>query len=60
MLTTFDIDKFEAIVRAEGAERTLCSLVAKKVITMEQALEECGLTEKKFREKAELYGINIQ
>lgn len=59
VLTQFDVDKFEELITEEGAERTLCSLVAKKVITIEQALEECGLTEKQFRQDAEGFGIEL-
>lgn len=60
ILTEFDVDKFEALIMADGAKRTLCSLVAKKVITIEQALEECGLTEKQFRQDAEEFGIELR
>lgn len=35
----------------EGLIKPLCALVSKKTITMEQALEECGLTEEVFVEK---------
>ena len=59
VLSSFDVDRFEALEMANGAKRTLCSLVAKRVITMEQALAECGLTEKEFRRDAEIYGIEI-
>ena len=57
-----DVDK--AINRAvdecieEGHIETLCSLVSKKVITVQQALEECGLTEKEFIEKMKEYGLD--
>ena len=68
MLTEFDEEKYEAIIRAEGREeglkegliKTLCVLVSKKTITMEQALEECGLTEEEFLEKMKEYGLDKQ
>ena len=34
--------------------KALCALVSKKTITMEQALEECGLAEKEFVEECVL------
>ena len=63
MLTEFDEEKYEAIIRAEGRQegiaigieegiiRNLCTLVSKKTITMKQALDECGLTKAEFLEK---------
>lgn len=38
-------------ISKEGLIKALCALVSKKTITMEQALEECGLTEEVFVEK---------
>lgn len=63
MLTEFDEEKYEAIIRAEGREeglkegliKTLCTLVSKKLITIEQAMGECGLTEKEFLENMKEY-----
>ena len=70
MLTEFDEEKYEAIIRAEGREeglkeglkegliKTLCTLVSKKTITMENALEECELTEEEFVEKMKEFGLD--
>lgn len=62
VLTEFDEEKYEAMIREEGREEglinTLCSLVSKKVITVQQALEECGLTEEEFLEKMKEYGLD--
>ena len=66
MLTEFDEEKYEAIIRAEGREeglkegliKTLCTLVSKKTITMETALDECELTEEEFVEKMKAYGLD--
>lgn len=55
VLTEFDEEKYEAMIREEGREegliKTLYTLVSKKIITMQQALEECGLAEEEFLEK---------
>lgn len=70
MLTEFDEEKYEAIIRAEGRQegiaigieegiiRNLCTLVSKKTITMKQALDECGLTKADFLEKMKEYGLD--
>lgn len=61
VLTEFDEEKYEALIRAEGREegmmKTLCSLVAKKSITLKKALEECNLTEFEFLEKMKEFGF---
>ena len=63
VLTEFDEEKYEALIRAEGREegmmKTLCSLVAKRIITLKKALEECNLTETEFLEKMKEYGLEI-
>ena len=63
VLTEFDEEKYEALIRAEGREegmmKTLCSLVAKRTITLKKALEECNLTETEFLEKMKEYGLEI-
>lgn len=43
-------------ISKEGLIKALCALVSKKTITMEQALEECGLTEEVFVEKMKNMG----
>ena len=58
VLTEFDEEKYEAMIREEGQIETICSLVSKKVITVQQALEECGLTEKEFLKKMKEYGLD--
>ena len=66
VLTEFDEEKYEAMIRAEGREegreegyiKSLWDLVSKKDITMERALELCGLTEKEFLEKMKEYGLD--
>lgn len=62
VLTEFDEEKYEAMIRAEGRTegyiKTLWDLVLKKDITMERALELCGLTEKEFIEKIRQYGLD--
>lgn len=47
-LTEFSQEKYEAMVQNEGMIITLNSLLKKKVITMEQALEECNMTREEF------------
>ena len=62
VLTEFDEEKYEAMIREEGREegyiKSLWDLVSKKDITMERALELCGLTEKEFHEKIKEYGLD--
>lgn len=58
VLTEFDEEKYEAMIREEGQIETLCSLVSEKDITLERALELCGLTEKEFLEKMKEYGLD--
>lgn len=62
VLTEFDEEKYEAMIREEGREegliKTLYTLVSKKIITMQQALEECGLAEEEFLEKMKEYGLD--
>lgn len=72
MLTEFDEEKYEAIIRAEGREEgiaigietgiiiNLCTLVSKKTITIKQALDECGLTKAEFLEKMKEYGFDTK
>ena len=45
-------------ISKEGLIKALCALVSKKTITMEQALEECVLTEEVFVEKMKEYGLD--
>ena len=62
VLTEFDEEKYEEMIRAEGREegyiKSLWYLVPKKDITMKRALELCGLTEKEFHEKMKEYGLD--
>ena len=58
VLTEFDEEKYEAMIREEGQIETLCSLVSEKDITLERALELCGMTEKEFLEKMKEYGLD--
>lgn len=73
VLTEFDEEKYEAIIRAEGREegiaigieagiiiKNLCTLVSKKTITIKQALDECGLTKAEFLEKMKEYGLDTK
>ena len=48
MLTEFDEEKYEAMVRNDERIKTFCILVAKKTITLKKTLEECNLTEREF------------
>lgn len=57
VLTEFDEEKYEALIRAEGMMKTLCSLVYKKDLTLKKALEECNLTETEFLEKMKEFGF---
>ena len=50
------------MIRTEGCEEGLIKiiwdLVSKKDITMQRALELCGLTEEEFLEKMKEYGLD--
>ena len=48
LLMEFDMEKYEAMLREEGKIRTLSSLVSKRVITVEQALDESNLSRDEF------------
>ena len=68
VLTEFDEEKYEAMIRAEGITigieegiiKNLCNLVSKKVITIKQALDECGLSKVEFMEKMKEYGLDTK
>ena len=58
VLTEFDEEKYEEMIRNEECIKTLCILVAKKTITLKKALEECNLTESEFLNKMKEYGLD--
>ena len=57
VLTEFDEEKYEEMIRNEERIKTLCILVAKKTITLKNALEECNLTETEFLNEMKEYGL---
>ena len=58
VLTEFDEEKYEEMIRNEERIKTLCILVAKKTITLKKALEECNLTESEFLNEMKEYGLD--
>ena len=60
VLTEFDEEKYEEMIRNEERIKTLCTLVAKKTLTLKKALEECNLTEQEFFEEMKEYGIGTK
>ena len=59
VLTEFDEEKYEEMIRNEERIKTLCILVAKKTITLKKALEECNLTESEFLNEMKEYGKSM-
>ena len=65
VLTEFDQEKYDEMRREEGREEgietgillNLCTLVAKKRLTLKEALEECGLSKAEFMEKMKEFGL---
>lgn len=60
VLTEFDEEKYEEMIRNEERVKTLCILVAKKIITLKKALEECNLTESEFLNEMKEYGLDTK
>lgn len=58
VLTEFDEEKYEEMIRNEERIKILCILVAKKTITLKKALEECNLTENEFLNEMKEYGLD--
>ena len=58
VLTEFDEEKYEEMIRNEEHIKTLCTLVAKKRLTLKVALEECNLTEREFMNEMKEYGLD--
>ena len=69
VLTEFDEEMYEKMIKEEGRIegimigmekgiiKNLCTLVSKNLITINAALEECGLSEQEFLEKMKEYGV---
>lgn len=53
------MEKYEAMLREEGKIRTLSSLVSKRVITVEQALDESNLSRDEFLQEMKDWGYKI-
>ena len=72
VLTEFDEEKYEKMIKEEGRiegirqgisqgiTKTLCVLVSKKIITLNQALDESGLSEVEFLEKMKEHGFETK
>ena len=59
LLMEFDMEKYETMLREEGKIRTLSSLVSKRVITVEQALDESDLSRDEFLQEMKDWGYKI-
>ena len=59
LLMEFDMEKYEAMLREEGKIRTLSSLVSKRVVTVEQALDESNLSRDEFLQEMKDWGYKI-
>lgn len=64
VLTEFDEEKFEAMIREEGREEgkllQLCELVSKMIVKLETALEESHLSDADFLKIMERFGLPIE
>lgn len=58
-LTEFDQEKYDEIIRHDGEVRHMCKMIAKKRLTLEEALEESGLTEKVFLRRMKEFGFEL-
>ena len=66
VLTEFDQEKYDEMRREEGREEgmemgillNLCNLVAKKRLSLKDALEECNLSKAEFMEKMKEFGLS--
>lgn len=60
VLTEFDQEKYDEMIREEGALRKVCELFSKKIITLPTALKESNLSESEFLEKVKGFGFVIE
>jgi hypothetical protein len=63
VLTEFDQEKYDEMIkeigREEGQLDTYCRFVAKKRISLQEALQECNLTKEEFLAKMEELGLTL-
>ena len=67
VLTEFDQEKYDEMIkeigreegRQEGQLDTYCRFVAKKRISLQDALQECNLTKEEFMAKMEELGLTL-
>ena len=58
-LTEFDQEKYDEIIRHDGEVHHMCKMIAKKRLTLEEALEESCLTEKVFLRRMKEFGFEL-
>ncbi len=59
VLTEFDEEKYEAMIREEAKEELICDLVAKHVLSFETALEQLNISEAELYSRMQKYGFVV-
>ena len=61
VLTEFDEEKYEALIREEGREegklQMICDLVSKNLLSLETALEQLNISETELQLAMQKYGF---
>lgn len=64
VLTEFDEEKYEAMIREEGREegklQMVCELVSKKLLPFETALEQLNISEQELQLAMQKYGLDVR
>lgn len=57
VLTEFDEEKYEAMIREEAKEELICDLLSKKLLPIETALEQLNISESELQLAMQKYGF---
>ena len=55
VLTEFDEEKYEAMIREEAKEELICELVSKNLLPIETALEQLNISEAELQSAIKKY-----
>ena len=58
-LTEFDQEKYDEIIRNEGKVRYICQLVVEKRFTLEEGIQESGLSKRDFLDWMKGFGFEL-
>ena len=59
VLTEFNEERYEQLIREETAFKTTYAFLAKKIVTLEQAAEGLGITVEEFLQEIKDYGLEL-